>query len=238
MIDLYSWPTPNGHKLHIMMEETGLDYKIIGINIGKGDQFDPEFLNISPNNKIPALLDPDGPGGKPLALFETGAMLVYLAEKSGQFMPPAGTAEWFSVMQWLMFQMGGVGPMFGQQNHFNNYGPKLADAAALEYGQNRYNNEVQRLYGVMDTRLGEVANLGGDDYSIADIATFPWARGHERRVDIKDFPNVQRWLDELDARPAVKRGLEVLSEERRAPGEGPDKEALENMFGAVQYVRR
>ena len=237
MIDLYTWPTPNGHKLHIMMEESELDYKVIPINTGRGDQFKPEFLKISPNNKIPALIDPDGPGGEPITLFESGVMLIYLADKCGNFIPSDGSAERYKVIQWLMFQMGGIGPMFGHQNHFNHYAPRLTDESNLGYSQKRYNQEVDRLYHVLDKRLGESVYLATDDYTIADIATHPWARLHEKRTDINNFPNVKRWIETIDARPAVQRGLEILSEIRRE-GDAPDKEALENMFGSVQYEKR
>lgn len=237
MIDLYTWPTPNGHKLHIMMEESGLEYQVIPINTGRGDQFKADFLKISPNNKIPALVDPDGPGGKPFTLFESGAMLIYLADKSGKFLPAEGTAERLIVIQWLMFQMGGIGPMFGQQNHFNNYAPKLTDESTLAYSQERYNKEGDRLYGVLDRQLGKSAYLASDDYTIADIATYPWARLHEKRTDINNFPNVKAWIEKIDTRPAVQRGLDILSDIRRE-GDAPDAEALKNMFGDVQYEKR
>ena len=170
MIEVYSWPTPNGHKVHIMLEECGLPYNAIPVNIGAGEQFDPEFLAISPNNKIPAITDPDGPDGKPISLFESGAILVYLAAKTGRFLP--GTdRERYEVLQWLMFQMGGVGPMLGQVHHFRLYAPEK-----IEYAIERYTNEGKRLYGVIDKRLSSSPWLGGKDYSIADIATFPWLR--------------------------------------------------------------
>jgi GST-like protein len=174
MIDVYSWATPNGHKVHIMLEETGLEYRVHPIDIGAGDQFKPEFLAISPNNKIPAIVDSDGPGGTPLSLFESGAILVYLAEKTGQFLPidPAGR---YATLQWLMFQMGGLGPMLGQTHHFRVYAPQQ-----IEYAVNRYTNEAKRLYGVMDKQLGKTAFLAGNDYTIADIAAFPWISGEER----------------------------------------------------------
>ena len=238
MIDLYSWPTPNGHKVHIMLEELEMPYNVIPVDIGKGAQFEPEFLKISPNNKIPVLVDPDGPDGGPITVFETGAMLIYLGHKTGRFIPPSGSAARFEAVQWLMFQMGGIGPMCGQQNHFNNYAPNLTDESQLAYSQARYNNEVARLYNVMDSRLGETAYLGGAEYGIADIATFPWVRNHERRrVDIDAIPNVKRWLDEIEARPAVQKGMKVLADVS-TEGKGPSKEALENMFGATQYERR
>ncbi len=231
MIDLYTWPTPNGHKIHIMLEETGLDYEVIPVDIGQGDQFDPKFLRISPNNKMPAIVDRDGPGGEPYPMFESGAILMYLAEKTGRFMPQE-TAARYRVVQWLMFQMGHIGPMLGQAHHFRAYAPEQ-----IPYAVERYTNEANRLYDVLDKRLGESAWLAGDDYSIADIAVFPWLRSHERQgVDLADYPNVKRWFDEIAARPAVMRGVEVLAEKRRA---GPmDAKAREMMFGAAQYKRR
>ncbi len=230
MIDLYTWPTPNGHKVHIMLEEVGLEYKIIPINIGRGDQFDPEFLKISPNNKMPAMVDPEGPDGKPYSLFESGAILMYLAEKTGQFMPEASAARYL-VIQWLMFQMGTVGPMLGQAHHFRSYAPE-----PMPYAVDRYTNEARRIYNVIDKRLSEVEYLAGD-YSIADMATFPWVRLHERQgVELDDLPNFARWVEAIKARPAVERGLEVLAEERRKP-EGMDDKAKEILFGATQYQR-
>ena len=230
MIDLYTWPTPNGHKLHIMLEETGLDYTVIPIDIGAGDQFDPEFLKISPNNKMPAMVDRDGPGGAPYAMFESGAMLIYLAEKCGRFMPQETRAR-FDVIKWLMFQMGHIGPMLGQAHHFRAYAPE-----PIPYAIERYTNEAARLYKVLDVRLGESAYLAGDDYTIADIAVFPWLRSHERQgQDLADFANVERWFETIAARPAVERGVAVLADRRRA---GPISEReREVMFGATQYQR-
>ena len=231
MIDLYTWPTPNGHKVHIMLEETGTPYKVIPIDIGAGDQFDPEFLKISPNNKMPAMVDPYGPDGAPISLFESGAILIYLAEKTGQFLSREPRARYVT-LQWLMFQMGGIGPMLGQAHHFRTYAPETIDYAVA-----RYTNEANRLYGVLERRLGEAPYLAGDDYTIADIATFPWLRSHERQgVDLADYPNVKRWFDEIASRPAVERGVEVLADRRRA-GPISDKER-EMMFGATQYERR
>ena len=164
MIDLYHWPTPNGHKITIFLEEAGLGYRIIPVDIGKGDQFKPDFLKISPNNKMPAMVDPDGPGGKPISIFESGAMLVYLASKTGRFLPEDLRDRW-ATLQWLMFQMGGVGPMLGQAHHFRIYAPEK-----IEYAVNRYTNEAKRLYGVMDRRLADAAYFAGDAYTIADVA--------------------------------------------------------------------
>ncbi|MEA3112418.1 MAG: GSH-dependent disulfide-bond oxidoreductase [Caballeronia sp.] len=230
MIEAYSWATPNGHKIHIMLEELGLEYKAIPIDIGAGDQFTPEFLAISPNNKIPAIIDSDGPDGKPLALFESGAILFYLAEKTGKFLPldPVGR---YTTMQWLMFQMGGVGPMLGQAHHFRIYAPEK-----IEYAVNRYSNEAKRLYGVMDKQLGVTRYLAGNDYSIADIATFPWTRSWKNQgIELDEFPNVRRWFDEISARPAVIRGVEVLASARKDLTGDKQREVL---FGAQQYARR
>lgn len=229
MIDVYSWATPNGHKVHIMLEETGLEYRVHPIDIGAGDQFKPEFLAISPNNKIPAIVDTDGPGGRPLSLFESGAILVYLAEKTGKFLPtdPAGR---YATLQWLMFQMGGLGPMLGQTHHFRIYAPQQID-----YAVNRYTNEAKRLYGVMDQQLGKTAYLAGDDYTIADIAAFPWTRSWKNQgLDLADFPNVQRWHEAIAARPAVQRGVEVLAAARKPL---MDDKAKEMLFGATQYAK-
>ncbi|HEV7833682.1 MAG TPA: glutathione binding-like protein [Caballeronia sp.] len=230
MIEAYSWATPNGHKIHIMLEELGLEYKAIPIDIGAGDQFTPEFLAISPNNKIPAIIDSDGPDGKPLTLFESGAILFYLAEKTGKFLPldPVGR---YTTMQWLMFQMGGVGPMLGQAHHFRIYAPEK-----IEYAVNRYSNEAKRLYGVMDKQLGVTRYLAGNDYSIADIATFPWTRSWKNQgIELDEFPNVKRWFDEISARPAVIRGVEVLASARKDLTGDKQREVL---FGAQQYARR
>jgi len=230
MIDVYSWATPNGHKIHIMLEELGLEYKAIPIDIGAGDQFTPEFLAISPNNKIPAIVDSDGPEGKPLALFESGAILFYLAEKTGKFLPldPVGR---YTTIQWLMFQMGGVGPMLGQAHHFRIYAPEK-----IEYAVNRYSNEAKRLYGVMDKQLGVTRYLAGNEYSIADIAAFPWTRSWKNQgIELDEFPNVKRWFDEISARPAVVRGVEVLASARKDLTGDKQREVL---FGAQQYARR
>jgi GSH-dependent disulfide-bond oxidoreductase len=230
MIDVYSWATPNGHKVHIMLEECGLAYRVIPVNIGAGDQFKPEFLAISPNNRIPAITDPGGPDGKPISLFESGAILVYLAAKSGKFMPATDRAK-YEMLQWLMFQMGGVGPMLGQAHHFRMYAPEQ-----IEYAVNRYSNEARRLYGVIDRRLAHSPWLGGREYSIADIATFPWLRSWEKQgIVLGDYPHLERWFHKIAARPAVRRGVEVLANLRR-PVTG-DKER-EILFGKTQYERR
>jgi GSH-dependent disulfide-bond oxidoreductase len=214
MIDVYSWATPNGHKVHIMLEECGLrlgrDWRAIPIDIGKNDQFQPDFLRISPNNKIPALVDPDGPDGKPMALFESGAILLYLASKYGKFLPRTDRQK-FEVLQWLMFQMGGVGPMLGQAHHFRVFAPEKID-----YAVNRYTNEAKRIYGVMDRRLQQSKFLGGNSYSVADIATFPWVRSWPKQgIDWADYPHLKAWFDRIEARPAVQRGVRVLASLRK-----------------------
>jgi GST-like protein len=204
MIDLYFWPTSNGLKLTIALEELGLPYKVHPIDINKNDQFKPEFIAINPNSKIPAIVDSDGPGGKKLTLFESGAVLFYLAEKTGKLLPKDPTGRYIT-MQWLMFQMGGVGPMFGQAHHFLKFAKE-----DVPYGKKRYRDETVRLYGVMNRRLGEVPYLAGNDYSIADIATYPWVSRFEfQQVNLADHPNVKRWFDTLSARPAVQRGMAV-----------------------------
>lgn len=203
-IALYTWSTPNGYKVSIALEELGLPYTVHPINITQDEQFDPAFLKISPNNKIPAIVDPEGPGGKPLALFESGAILLYLAEKTGRLMPSEPRAHW-TAMQWLMWQMGGFGPMLGQAHHFLRFAKE-----DVPYAKQRYAGETRRLYGVLDKRLGEAEWLAGADYSMADIATFPWAGRHEwQQIDLADFPNVKRWFDAMAARPAVQRGRVV-----------------------------
>jgi GST-like protein len=206
MIELYTWSTPNGRKVSVMLEELGLPYSVHPINIGKDEQFAPDFLKISPNGKIPAIVDSEGPGGR-FALFESGAILIYLAEKSGSALLPADGAKRYTTIQWLMFQMGGVGPMFGQAHHFMRFAKEK-----VPYGIERYGKETRRLYGVMDKRLGESAFLAGDDYTIADIATFPWVARYEyHQVSLSDFPNVERWYRVIAARPAVARGMAVPS---------------------------
>ncbi|MBR8322991.1 MULTISPECIES: glutathione binding-like protein [Burkholderia cepacia complex] len=230
MIDVYSWATPNGHKVHIMLEETGLAYRAHPVDIGAGDQFEPEFLKISPNNKIPAIVDPDGPGGQSISLFESGAILIYLAEKTGKFLPADPDAR-YATLEWLMFQMGGVGPMLGQAHHFRLYAPEK-----IEYAVNRYTNEAKRLYNVMEKRLGESEYLAGDTYTIADIATFPWTRSWQNQGIVLDaLPNVKRWHEAIAARPAVQRGVEVLASMRKAL---QDDKAREVLFGATQYAKR
>ncbi|MFP6743152.1 MAG: glutathione S-transferase N-terminal domain-containing protein [Alphaproteobacteria bacterium] len=229
MIDLYTWPTPNGHKLHIMLEECGLEYNVIPIDIGAGDQFDPDFLKISPNNKMPAMVDHDGPGGAPYPMFESGAMLMYLAEKTGKFMPTEIKAR-YRVIQWLMFQMGHIGPMLGQAHHFRAYAPEQ-----IPYAVDRYTNEATRLYRVCEIRLAQSEHLA-DDYSIADMAVFPWLRSYERQgQDLADYPNLKRWFDAINVRPAVERARQVLAQDRREGGF--DDKQKEVLFGKTQVNR-
>jgi GST-like protein len=232
MIECYSWPTPNGNKVHIMLEECGLEYRAFPVNISKGDQFKPAFLKISPNNKVPAIIDRKGPGGKPMSLFESGAILIYLAEKTGQFLPK-DTRGKYGVIPWLMFQMASVGPMFGQAHHFRVYAPKKID-----YCVTRYTNEATRIYGVMNRQLEHSRFIASDEYTIADMAIYPWTRQHDRQgQDLNTYPHVKRWYDEIEARPAVQRGVRVLSEYRT--GGGPmSAQTKEIMFGATQYKRR
>jgi GSH-dependent disulfide-bond oxidoreductase len=203
MIELYVWGTPNGRKPLIMLEESGLPYTVHPVNIGKGDQFKPEFVKINPNSKIPAMIDTEGPGGKPVRVFESGAMLIYLGEKSGKFYSSEPRAR-IEALEWLMFQMGGVGPMFGQAHHFLRQAPEQ-----IAYAQERYVKEVRRLYGVMNARLGEAAYLGGD-YSIADMATYPWVARYEwHKVALGEFPHVERWFKAIGGRPAVQHAMAV-----------------------------
>jgi GST-like protein len=203
-IELYTWSTPNGRKASIALEEMRLDYSVHPINIGKNEQFAPEFLKISPNNRIPAIVDPEGPDGAPISLFESGAILIYLAEKTGMFMPTDARPR-YTALQWLMWQMGGFGPMLGQAHHFRRFAKE-----EVPYAVERYTNETRRLYGVLDKRLNEAEYLAGADYSIADIATYPWAARHEwHGIALEDFPAVKRWYDTIGARPAVEKGMAV-----------------------------
>ncbi len=234
MLKVYSWPTPNGHKVHIMLEECGLclgrDWEAIPVNIGVGDQFRPEFLAISPNNKIPALVDPEGPDGKPMALFESGAILLYLAAKTGRFLPKSDRLK-FQVLQWLMFQMGSVGPMIGQAHHFRQYAPEKID-----YAINRYTNETRRLYGVMNRQLALSKFIACNQYTVADIAIFPWLRNWQNHgIDWADYPHLKTWFDVIAARSAVQRGVKVLADLRRPL---TDDKAREVLFGKTQYQKR
>ena len=234
MIDVYSWATPNGHKIHILLEECGLSYRAHPIDIGKGEQFTPEFLEISPNNKIPAMTDSDGPldekTGKPISLFESGAMMVYLAGKTGKFLGKTDR-ERYNVLQWLMFQMGGLGPMLGQCHHFRIYAPEK-----IEYAINRYTNETRRLYGVMDKQLGKTPYIAGKSYTIADMAIWPWLRNWQGQgQSMDDNPNVKRWFEQIGNRPAVQRAVKVLADLRKPAF---DDKAREILFGATQYAKR
>ncbi|HKF27862.1 MAG TPA: glutathione S-transferase N-terminal domain-containing protein [Candidatus Binataceae bacterium] len=239
MIDVYFWPTPNGYKVTVMLEELGLKYNIVPVNIGKGDQFKPEFLKISPNNRMPAIIDPEGPGGKPFAVFESGAILMYLAEKYGRLMPTEIRGK-YEVIQWLMFQMASVGPMLGQAHHFRLYAPEK-----LQYAIDRYTNEARRIYNVIDKRLGEAAYLAGE-YSIADIAVYPWLVPHNMQgQNLDDTPNLKRWYEEMRSRPAVQRGFAAMAEEVAKMREAAsarqrphDQESWNNLFGNKQFEKR
>ena len=230
MIEVYSWATPNGHKVHIMLEECGLPWRAIPVDIGRGEQFQPEFLKISPNNKIPALVDPDGPDGRPIALFESGAILLYLAGKTGRFLP-VDTRGRYEALQWLMFQMGSVGPMLGQAHHFRIYAPEK-----IPYAIERYSNEARRLYGVMNRQLARSTYIAGPEYGIADIAIFPWLRSWKNQgIAWNDFPHLKGWFDEIARRPAVMRGVQVLADQRKPV---TDERAREVLFGSEQYKAR
>jgi GST-like protein len=232
MIDLHYWPTPNGWKVSIMLEECGLPYTLKPVNIGRGEQFSPEFLAISPNNRMPAIVDHDPPGGgAPVAVFESGAILIYLAEKTGRFLP-ADLRGRHASLQWLMWQMGGLGPMAGQNGHFLLYAPER-----LPYAIDRYSKEVNRLYGVLDAQLARTGhNVAGGEYTIADMAIFPWIRTHKaQQILLAEFPHVERWYNTLFERPAAKRGLD-LGKELRLPK--MDEEARKALFGqTAQSVR-
>lgn len=229
MIDVYYWPTPNGKKITVFLEETGLEYKIVPVNIRKGEQFEQNFLKISPNNKMPAIVDHEGPGGKPISLFESGAILMYLAEKTGKLMPSETRAR-YEVIQWLMFQMASVGPMLGQRGHFNHAAPEK-----IPYAIQRYTNEAYRLFSVIDKRVSEVPYLAGD-YSIADIATYPWvASARQEPEQLESRPHFKRWLDAISERPAVKRGMAVMADQPQQP---LDAEARSILYGSRQFERR
>jgi GST-like protein len=224
-LDLYYWPTPNGKKITIMLEETGLPYNVVMVNIGRGEQFEPDFLAISPNNRMPAIVDHDGPGGKPISIFESGAILQYLGRKAGQFYPEDERAR-VEVDQWLHWQKANLGPMAGQNHHFRNYASEK-----IPYAIDRYVNEVHRLHGVMNKRLEDRAFLAGE-YSIADMAAYPWVRPYERQgMDVTEFPNLNRWLGQIHDRPAVAKGLEVGLKEAESFDLSKDKEAQAIMFG-------
>ena len=234
MIELHYWPTPNGHKITLFLEETGLPYEIVPVNIGRGEQFRPEFLAIAPNNRMPAIVDrAPADGGAPVTVFESGAILLYLAEKTGRFLP-ADLRGRVEVLQWLFWQMGGLGPMAGQNHHFSQYAPEK-----LPYAIARYVNETNRLYGVLDRRLADRAFVAGDDYSIADMAAYPWIVPYERQgQDLADFPNLQRWFRAIEARPATVRAYEVGRQHQRREAT-MDEEAKRVMFGqTAASIRR
>ena len=227
MIDLYYAPTPNGWKISIMLEEAEMEYKVIPVNLGAGDQFKPEFLKISPNNRMPVMVDSEGPGGEEISVFESGAILMYLGEKSGKFFPQSDK-ERIRVLEWLFWQIGGLGPMAGQVSHFVNYAPNFPGDHT--YSEKRYKNEYDRLLGVMNMVLEERDFLAGE-YSIADMACFPWVTAYKRyEVDLDSFKNVRRWFDEIKSRPAVRKGMDVGKENRNF-GKGISKESLKTMFG-------
>jgi GST-like protein len=231
MLEIWTWPTPNGQKVHIALEELELPYTIVPVEIGKGEQFEPAFLAINPNHRIPAIVDTEGPGGR-FALFESGAILIYLAEKAGKLIP-AGAAERYTCLQWLMFQMGGVGPMFGQYNHFGVYAPEK-----IPYAIDRYLNESNRLLRVLDKRLTETAYLAGHDFTIADIATFPWIRSMVRReiLSLEATPGVARWYEAVGQRPGVARGMALMEEQQKPL---PMSEETRNLlFGKGQHQVR
>jgi GST-like protein len=233
MIELHSTPTPNGQKVMIMLEEAGLEWKHVDVNIRTGDQFKPEHLKLSPNNKIPAIVDTDGPGGKPYTMMESGAILWYLAEKTGKFLP-RDPRKRMDTLQWLMFQMGHVGPMFGQANHFNNYTKEN-----IQYAKDRYNNESVRLYRVMDNRLRDSAWIAGDEYTIADMAIYPWTKGHkDRGIDEAGYPNFMRWFKAMEARPAVQRNNKMAAEIRERMNKAAESKPPVNIYDTKDNQER
>lgn len=232
MIDLHYWPTPNGHKITLFLEETGLPYRIIPVNIGTGEQFKPDFLKIAPNNRMPAIVDHEpADGGAPISVFESGAILLYLAEKTGRFGGDTMRAR-AEVNQWLMWQMGGLGPMLGQNHHFRNYAPEK-----VPYAINRYLNETNRLYGVLDRRLADRPFVAGDDYTIADMASYPWILPEAQGQDLSEFPNIARWHAAIKARPATERAYAKGKEIQPAPAPMPD-EAKKVLFGQTANTGR
>jgi GST-like protein len=223
-IDLYYWPTPNGWKVAIFLEEIGLDYNVVPVDIGAGDQYDPEYLKISPNNKMPAIVDPEGPDGEPISVFESGAILIYLAEKTGRFFPQA-IRERYNALEWLMFQMGSVGPMLGQAHHFRQYAPE-----EISYAMDRYTNEAARIYGVIDRHLADKDYFVGD-YSVVDMAVYPWIVPYENQGQkLEDYPNLARWFERVSERPAVQRALKV-GEDLRRPLQELNEEERNKLFG-------
>lgn len=233
MIILYAWPTPNAHKVSIMLEECALGYEVVTVDITAGDQFKPDFLAIAPNNRMPAIIDHDGPDGGDISIFESGAILIYLAEKVGKFLPETGNAR-YSVMQWLMFQMANLGPIAGQAHHYRDAAPER-----VPYSIQRFTDEAGRLYGVMDSRLAEATYLSGDDYSIADMACWPWVRVHRYHGQPwEDFPHVKRWFDLVAGRPAVQKGMELLTDKRAKTRDVLDDKSRDILFGKTQMERR
>jgi GST-like protein len=231
MLDLYAWPTPNAHKVSIMLEEIGLPYNVVAVDIRAGEQFAPDFLRISPNNRMPAIVDHDAPGGA-ISIFESGAILMYLAEKSGQFWPTE-VHKRYEVAQWVMWQMGGLGPMLGQANHFRHVAPEQ-----LPYAVDRYASEAKRLFGVLDSRLQDREYIAGE-YSIADMACYSWTTIFEHLgIPIEDYPAIQRWQARMAERPAVERGMALLAEKRSAAAQPMDAKTRENLFGKAQHERR
>ena len=230
MIKLYYWPTPNGHKIPIMLEECGLEYEVLPVNMLKGEQFEKDYLRINPNNKIPAIVDTDGPSGESISIFESGAILLYLAEKTAKFIP-SSPAKRLDVIQWLFFQVANVGPMFGQCGHFLQYAPERVD-----YGIDRYQTETKRIYRVMDKKLGDTKYLAGD-YSIADMATYPWVKiNYFHEIEIDNYPNVKKWRDDVGSRPAVVKGCGLLEDVMKLGD--PDDEAFKNLFDRQKEDRR
>jgi GSH-dependent disulfide-bond oxidoreductase len=228
-IKLYYWPTPNGKKVAIFLEEAGLPYNLVPVDITAGEQFDEEFLQISPNNKMPAIVDPEGPDGEPISIFESGAILIYLAEKTGKFWPTS-PRERYVALQWLMFQMAHVGPLLGQAHHFRGYAPD-----EIPYAIDRYTNEAARLYKVMDARLSETGHFAGEEYTIVDMAIYPWVASHEKQGQrMEDYPNLGRWYEGVGTRSAVRRAMEV-GEELRRPIEDLDEEARDVLFGSKRH---
>jgi GSH-dependent disulfide-bond oxidoreductase len=238
MIDLHYWPTPNGWKVSIMLEECGLPYKLVPVNIGTGEQFKPEFLKISPNNRMPAIVDHEPPGGgAPIAVFESGAILQYLAEKTGKFLPQDVRGK-YEVLQWLNWQMGGLGPMAGQANHFNVYAPQFNPPEAIKYGQDRYTNEANRLFGVLNKRLADRPFVAGD-YSIADMMIWPWIVPYKNlKQNLDDFPHLKKWFEEtMGKRPAVVKGKAVGADLRAQPGINTEQQRRV-LFGQTAAVVR
>ena len=232
-IELYYWPTPNGWKVSIALEEMGLDYVMKPVNIGAGEQFEPAFLKISPNNRMPAIIDPDGPDGAPISVFESGAILQYLGRKTGQFYPEEPRKR-TQVEEWLFWQMGGLGPMAGQAHHFRSYARKIEpDESKLEYGADRYTNEVNRLYGVVERGLSDGRDFIAGDYSIADMAIWPWILPKGQGQDLDDFPKLKAWVERVGGRPAVQAGRKLGDELRRNLDEDSDeaRKARELLFG-------